>query len=152
MYVSAVHQNNLSIIIPQIGSTKLLAKYRNLWKEEQQDTGENSASSVNQETIHRLSESFLRDLIAETFGLQHLDNFITRIYHVLVRQKELLGEEMIDLLMTYNPEKVIHHIDQKSPHARNLILLGNKGFNLSLLASDKKPVPPGFVMTTEIFR
>jgi pyruvate,orthophosphate dikinase len=151
-YYTNIHQNNLSIIIPQIGSAKLLAKYRNLWKEEQKDSGEESTSSVDQETIHRLSETFLRDLIAETFGLQHLDNFITRIYHVLERQKELLDEDMIDLLMTYNSEKVIHHIDQKSPHSRNLILLGNKGFNLSLLASDKKPVPPGFVITTEIFR
>ncbi len=145
-YYTNVHQNNLSIIIPQIGVENLLARYRNLWQEKEKE------DENQQETIHRLSETFMRDLIAQTFGLQHLDNFITRIYQTLERQKELLDQKRLDLLMTYNPEKVIHHLRQKSPHARNIILLGNKGFNLSQLAADQKPVPPGFIITTEIFR
>ena len=147
-YYTNIHQNNLSIIIPQIGATNLLAKYRNLWVE---DEGEKDGKGLN-ESIHRLSEAFMRDLISGTFGLQHLDNFITRIYQVLERQRELLDEKQLDLLMTYNPERAIHEFNRKGAHAKNLILLGNKGFNLSLLAADNKPVPPGFVITTEIFR
>ncbi|MBU4264074.1 MAG: phosphoenolpyruvate synthase [Proteobacteria bacterium] len=147
-YYTNLHQNNLSIIIPQIGSSNLLAKYRNLWEENENDKNGQSLK----ESIHRLSEAFMRDLISSTFGLQHLDNFITRIYQVLERQRELLDEKQLDLLMTYNPDKAIHEFDRKSAHAKNLILLGNKGFNLSLLASDNKPVPPGFIITTEIFR
>lgn len=140
-YYTNVHQNNLSIIAPQIGAENLLPRYRNLWQEDNQTA-----------SIHRLSESFLRDLIAGTFGLQHLDNFITRIYQTLELQKELLDEKNLDLLMTYNPENVITFLHKTNQHTDNLLLLGNKGYNLTLLATDRKPVPPGFIVTTEMFR
>jgi pyruvate,orthophosphate dikinase len=140
-YYTNIHENNLSIIIPQIGAENLLARYQPLW----------DADDLNS-TIHRLSETFMRDLIAGTFGLQHLDNFITRIYQTLESQKELLEQDKLDLLMTYNPERAISYLHHKKPRTNNLILLGNKGFNLTLLASDGKPVPPGFIITTEVFR
>ncbi|MDR9502214.1 MAG: PEP/pyruvate-binding domain-containing protein [Desulfurivibrionaceae bacterium] len=145
VYYTNIHQNNLSIIIPQIGPANLLAKYRNML----QDPAEEGAEVNN---VHQLSEAFMREIIAATFGLQHLDNFITDIYHTLERQRELLDEEPLDLLMSYNPDKIIHHLGNSSPTAKNLVLLGNKGFNLTLLAHDNKPVPPGFVITTEVFR
>lgn len=147
-YYTNIHQDNLSIIIPQIGSVNLLVKFRNLWHED----AEGQTEGPFKESVHRLSEAFMRELISGTFGLQHLDNFITRIYQVLERQRELLDEKQLDLLMTFNPEKVIHQLSRTGAHSKNLILLGNKGFNLSLLASDNKPVPPGFIITTEIFR
>jgi pyruvate,orthophosphate dikinase len=139
-----IHQNNLSIIIPQIGSPSLLAKYRNMLKPSE-DTSEPN-------NIHQLSEAFMRDLIATTFGLQHLDNFITNVYQTLERQRERLSEEQLDLLMTYNTDKILHHLGETTATAKNLVLLGNKGFNLTLLKGDHKPVPPGFVITTEVFR
>ncbi len=140
-YYTNVHQNNLSIIAPQIGTQNLLPRYRSLWHDDDQSG-----------SIHRLSESFLRDLISSTFGLQHLDNFITRIYQTLEIQKELLDEKNLDLLMTYNPENVITFLHQNNSHTDNLLMLGNKGYNLTLLAADNLPVPPGFVVTTEMFR
>jgi len=140
-YYTNIHQNNLSIIIPQIGRENLLTKYRPLWNED------DMAASV-----HRLSETFFRDLIATTFGLQHLDNFITRIIQTLEAQKDVLDETSLDLLMTYNPERAISSLHNENIHTHNLIHLGNKGFNLVLLAGDHKPVPPAFVITTEIFR
>ena len=140
-YYTNVHENNLTIIAPQIGGSNLLSRYRALWKEDDR-TG----------SVHRLNESFLRDLIAGTFGLQHLDNFITRIYQTLESQKELLSETNLDLLMTYNPENVISFLHHHNPQTNNLIMLGNKGYNLTTLAADGKPVPPGFIITTEIFR
>ncbi|OQX20766.1 MAG: phosphoenolpyruvate synthase [Desulfobulbaceae bacterium A2] len=140
-YYTNVHQNNLSIIIPQVGGDNLLTKYRTLC-----DPADMAS------TVHRLSESFFRDLIASTFGLQHLDNFITRIIQTLEAQKEILDERSLDLLMTYNPERTISSLYNENLHTHNLIHLGNKGFNLMLLAGDGKPVPPAFVITTEIFR
>lgn len=140
-YYTNLHENNLSIIIPQIGSPNLLPKYRHLWQED--DPGGN---------INRLSESFMRDLIAGTFGLQHLDNFITRIYQTLEAQKEVLDEGNLDLLMTYNPERAVTPLNPRHSRNANLILLGNKGYNLTLLAIQGKPVPPGFTITTEVFR
>ena len=140
-YYTNIHENNLSIIIPKIGEANLLPKHRSLW-----DADDLPAS------ILRLSETFMRDLIATTFGLQHLDNFITRIYQTLEHQKEILSEEHLDLLMTYNPDRAISSLHLKNHRTNNLILLGNKGFNLTVLATDHKPVPPGFIITTEIFR
>jgi pyruvate,orthophosphate dikinase len=136
-----IHQNNLSIIIPQIGAANLLTKYRNLWDEK--DIGG---------SILRMSEFFFRNLIAGTFGLQHLDNFITRIMQTLESQKEVLDEASLDLLMTYNPENAISFLHNTNPQTKNLIHLGNKGFNLTQLIGENKPVPPGFIITTEIFR
>lgn len=140
-FYTNVHQNNLSIIIPQIGADNLMPRYRSLWHEDDKSG-----------SIHRLSESFLRDIISGTFGLQHLDNFITRIYQTLETQKELLDENNLDLLMTYNPENVITFLHQHNPHTDNILMLGNKGYNLKLLATDGQQVPPGFVITTEMFR
>lgn len=140
-YYTNIHQNNLSIIIPQIGGANLLTKYRKLWDED--DVGS---------SILGLSEFFFRNLIAGTFGLQHLDNFITRIMQTLESQKEVLDQDSLDLLMTYNPENVISFLHNSNPQTRNLIHLGNKGLNLTQLASKNKPVPPGFIITTEIFR
>ncbi|MBL4901937.1 MAG: phosphoenolpyruvate synthase [Desulfocapsa sp.] len=140
-YYTNIHQNNLTIITPQIGPNNLLTKYRSLW---------NDKDKTN--SIHSLSEAFLRDLIATTFGLQHLDNFITRIIGTLESQKDILGERNLDLLMTYNPDHAISLLHQSNPYTHDLIHLGNKGFNLVTLCDDKKAIPPAFIITTEIFR
>ncbi|MDR3631203.1 MAG: PEP/pyruvate-binding domain-containing protein [Desulfocapsaceae bacterium] len=140
-FYTNIHQNNLSIIIPQINPADLVTKYRSQW---------NGDDMIN--TIHRLSESFFRDLISSTFGLQHLDNFIVRIIQTLENQKDILDKQRLDLLMTYNPEKAISSLHHINPFTNDLIHLGNKGYNLMVLAADKKPVPPAFIITTEVFR
>lgn len=140
-FYTNIHQNNLSIIIPQISPEDLLTKYKSQYDAEDMVS-----------TVLRLSESFLRDLIASTFGLQHLDNFIVRIIQTLENQKDVLGKEKLDLLMTYNPERTISSLAQPNPYTNNLIHLGNKGFNLLTLVKDDIPVPPAFIITTEVFR
>ncbi len=140
-YYTNIHQNNLSLIIPQIGRENLLPKFQSLY-----DEGEVGTS------VQRLSEAFLRDLIASTFGLQHLDNFILRIIQTLENQKTILDQNRLDLLMTYNPDKALSLLHRLNPFTHNLIHLGNKGYNLATLISDDKPVPPAFVITTEVFR
>lgn len=140
-YYTNIHQNNLSIIIPQIGKENLLPKYTGLFNENEQAN-----------SIQRLSETFLRELIASTFGLQHLDNFILRIIQTLESQKDVLDKENLDLLMTYNQERAISMLHTQNPFTDNLILLGNKGFNLTTLMAENIQVPPAFVITTEIFR
>ncbi|MBF0205028.1 MAG: hypothetical protein HQK67_12155 [Desulfamplus sp.] len=110
----------------------------------------NTTQMIN--ITHQLSEVFFRDLIASTFGLQHLDNFITKIIQTLERQKNILTQDLLDLLMTYNPEKTISMLHDFNPHTHDLIHLSNKGFNLVTMSQDKLPVPPAFIITTEIFR
>ncbi len=140
-FYTNIHQNNLSIIIPQIGQENILAKYSSLYDEAETGT-----------TVQRISEVFLREMISSTFGLQHLDNFILRILQTLENQKDLLDQEKLDLLMTYNPERALSMLHKPNPFTNNLIHLGNKGFNLATLTEDGKKVPPAFVITTEIFR
>ncbi len=140
-FYTNIHQNNLSLIIPQIGRENLLEKFANFYDESEVGT-----------TVQRLSEVFFRELISSTFGLQHLDNFILRILQTLENQKDLLDQEKLDLLMTYNPERVLSLLHRPNPYTNNLIHLGNKGFNLATLIDDGKLVPPAFVLTTEIFR
>ncbi|MGI6657021.1 MAG: PEP/pyruvate-binding domain-containing protein [Desulfobulbus sp.] len=140
-YYTNIHQNNLSIIVPQIGRENLLPKYVRSWD------GKNMP-----ETVLRISEIFFRDLIATTFGLQHLDNFIGRIIGTLEAQKDVLDEKTLDLFMTYNPEKAISSLYDENMRTHNLIHLGNKGFNLVLMSGDNLPVPPAFIITTEVFR
>ncbi len=140
-FYTNIHQNNLSIIIPQITQEDLLTKYKSQYDEDDMVS-----------TVLRLSESFLRDLIASTFGLQHLDNFIVRVTQTLEIQNDILDKEKLDLLMTYNPEKALSSLFDINPYTNNLIHLGNKGFNLLNLVLDKKPVPPAFIITTEVFR
>jgi pyruvate,orthophosphate dikinase len=140
-YYTNIHQNNLSLIIPQIGGSNLLPRYHALYNKEQMAN-----------TVHALSESFFRDLIASAFGLQHLDNFILRIIQTLESQRETLDQRTLDLLMTYNPENAISLLRKVNPYTHDLIHLGNKGYNLITLTKDEKPVPPAFVITTEVFR
>ena len=140
-YYTNIHQNNLSIIIPQLGRDNLLNPYRSHWHED------DLAS-----TAHRISEAFFRDLIASTFGLQHLDNFISRILHTLERQRDVLDQERLDLLMTYNPERTVSMLHDVNVNTHDLIHLSNKGFNLVTLTGLNLPVPPAFIITTEVFR
>ena len=140
-YYTNLHQNNLSIIVPQIGYDNLLAKYHSSW----------DAKNMP-ENVLRISEIFFRDLIAATFGLQHLDNFIGKVIRTLEAQQDMLDRSTLDLLMTYNPDMAISPLDHQNPVTNNLVHLGNKGFNLMVLAAENKPVPPAFVITTEVFR
>ena len=140
-YYTNIHQNNLSIIVPQIGKENLLPKYLTSWDDKNMP-----------ENVLRLSETFFRDLIANTFGLQHLDNFIGKVISTLEAQKDILDEKTLDLLMTYNPEKAISSLHRENLRTHNLIHLGNKGFNLIVLHKEGMPVPPAFIITTEIFR
>jgi pyruvate,orthophosphate dikinase len=136
-----IHQNNLSIIIRQIDLDNLLTKYQNLY-----DSDEITS------TVQKISEMFFRELISSTFGLQHLDNFILRILQTLESQKDLLDERKLNLLMTYNPDRGLSLLKDLNPYTNDLIHLGNKGFNLATLTGEGKPIPPAFVITTEIFR
>ena len=142
-YYTNIHQNNLSIIVPQVGLDNLLPKYRKVWDSDPKNMPEN---------VLRISEIFFRDLIATTFGLQHLDNFIGKVISTLEAQQDMLDQDTLDLLMTYNPKMAISLIHTPNSLTNNLIHLGNKGYNLMILAGEDKPVPPAFVITTEVFR
>ena len=102
--------------------------------------------------INKISEQFLRETVAGSFGPQQLNNFISRILKTLFEQSEGLDVQNLDLLMSYDPKKALSGIHTPNKATTDRIHLGNKVHNLAKLSSLGIPVPPGFVITTEVFR
>ncbi len=140
-HYSNIFKNNLKYIIPQIGIEHILPKY--------QQTGEWQTES---ELVNQISEQFLRETVAGSFGLQQLDAFLSRVLKTLFEQAEGLDVQNLDLLMSYDPKKALSGIHSPNRATQDRIHLGNKGHNLIKLASLGIPVPPGFIITTEVYR
>jgi len=111
-------------------------------------------SSRDQEAIYQTSENFVRSMISSAFGLQVLDNFISSIIKTLGEELEKFkgNKETLSLVTTYNPDITISPITKTNKKIDTQILLGNKGYFLKELASHNFNVPPGFIITTEVFR
>lgn len=106
----------------------------------------------NFEFINASSEKFLRDIVMQYPGVNQLDRIISRIIKTAYNQAERLPYKELDLLMTYDPKKIICHIYSPKNEINDRIHLGNKGHNLIKLATKGISVPPGFIITTEVFR
>ncbi|MBW1975012.1 MAG: hypothetical protein JRI45_05510 [Deltaproteobacteria bacterium] len=137
----SVHENNLTLAVRRLSDDEYLAKYRKA-----------IAPSSRSERIQMISEAFLRDLVARTFGLQYFDNLVSRILVTLSHQKATFESEDLDLLLSYEPEKTISWVYDPSEKTYDIIHLGNKGYNLAVLHKIGVNVPPGFIITTEYFR
>lgn len=140
-YYDGIFKNTLKQIIPLMERILILPKYLH--------TG---AEQSEPEFINTISEQFLRETVAESLGLQQLDNFVSRILKTLFEQAEGLDVRNLDLLMSYDPKKALSGIHTPNKATIDRIHLGNKGYNLIKLASLGIPVPPGFIITTEVFR
>jgi pyruvate,orthophosphate dikinase len=140
-YYIDVHNSNLPVIIGQIF---------------QQNTGMNLASGhrENEQSVYQHSENFVRGIISSAFGLQVLDNFINAIIKTLNAESEKFkdNKQILKVVMAYNPELTVSSFYKKDKKLDNQILLGNKGYFLKELVSFGFNVPPGFVITTEVFR
>lgn len=104
------------------------------------------------ELINALSEKFLREMVVQYPGLSQLDRLIGRIIKASYNQAEKLTYKDLDLLMTYDPKKILCDIYHPKEEINDRIHLGNKGHNLIKLTSKGIHVPPGFILTTEVFR
>ncbi len=140
-YCSGIHKVNLKLIIPQIGKANMLPKYA------QAAEGQSEFESIN-----RVAEQFLRENVASSLGLQQLDTFISRILKTLLEQAGGLDVGTLDLLMSYDQNRALSNIHAVNNFTTDRIHLGNKGYNLVKLASLGVNVPPGFIITTEVFR
>ncbi|MCK9449735.1 MAG: PEP-utilizing enzyme [Bacteroidales bacterium] len=102
--------------------------------------------------ISRKSEEFHRDVIADAFLVQPLDNFVSRILQSLRSMADRLDKSLIDDIMSYNKELVVSSLGEKTEKMDNQVFLGSKAYHLKNLLINKFPVPPGFVITSEVFR
>ncbi|MDX9891439.1 MAG: PEP/pyruvate-binding domain-containing protein [Bacteroidales bacterium] len=115
---------------------------------DEQKTDKNKLTKL----IAQRSEVFYRETISASFIMQQLDHFIGDILTNLRKQMNCLTEEEAKNIMTYDQELTISPLYAKTQNIDNQVFLGNKAYYLKILYLDGYPVPPGFVITTEIFR
>jgi pyruvate,orthophosphate dikinase len=140
-YFNNIHGEHLTQILDQLPQDHILERYHP--PNEPIDTDK---------LHHRVSEIFLRDRLATSLGLQQLDLFLTRIMSTLYHQSSKLPEENLRRLLNYDPQRTISSISDPESLATGIIYLGNKGLNLMRLHNFGFPTPPGFIITTEVFR
>ncbi|HAF60270.1 MAG TPA: pyruvate phosphate dikinase [Clostridiales bacterium UBA9856] len=98
------------------------------------------------------SEKFLRDNLASAFLVQDLDNFITTTLSNLRGMLDTYPHSFIENMMTFDPDLTFSRLNETSEEMDNPVFLGAKAFFLKKLIRYGFPVPPGFVLTTEVFR
>ncbi|MBW1961529.1 MAG: pyruvate, phosphate dikinase [Deltaproteobacteria bacterium] len=140
-YFNNVHERNLKRILSRLTSEQILSKYL---------PGENHFD--NESLEHRVSEIFFRERIAISLGLQQMDRFLSRIINTLFQQLDTLPNDKLQQLLLYDPERAMTPIDKTGRRVSGIIHLGNKGRNLVKLKQYGLPIPPGFIITTEVFR
>ncbi|MHB8772859.1 MAG: PEP/pyruvate-binding domain-containing protein [Syntrophales bacterium] len=140
-YYVDVHRANLPVIIGQFLCRDGAWEGKGIAREDQ-------------EIFYQHSEQFIRSIIASAFGLQVLDNFVNAVIRTLSAELEKFkdNKNILNLVMAYIPELAVTTLYKKNPETDNQILIGNKAYFLKQLRSFGLPVPPGFVITTEVFR
>jgi pyruvate, orthophosphate dikinase len=136
-----IHGENLTRILSETQCAHILPKY-----------APPDGCDDREKLCHRTSEIFFRDRLSTSLGLQQLDLFLSRILNTLFNQSNRLPREKLRRLLNYDPQRAI--ISLQNPHSVDLGLidLGNKGLNMAKLKQFNLPVPPGFIITTEVFR
>jgi pyruvate,orthophosphate dikinase len=140
-YFNNIHGQNLTRILDQTALDALLPKF--LPRDE----------TIDSEKVQlRISEIFFRDRIALSLGLQQLDLLLSRILSTLFQQSYKLPKDKLQRLLLYDPQNAITPIDSSLARLTGIIYLGNKGLNMVRLKNFGYPIPPGFIITTEVFR
>ncbi len=135
-YFFDVYENSLKNIVPKIHENKM--------------KGMDKLES--QQLFHMESEKFLRDNLASAFLVQDLDNFIANLLGNLRSMLDTYSHGFIESMMNYDPDLSFSQLDSSSETIDNPVFLGAKAFFLKKLIAYGFPVPPGFVLTTEVFR
>jgi len=140
-YYNNIHEENLARILNRISVDQILPRY--LPKEDMPD---------HEKLKHRVSEIFFRDKTALSLGLRQLDLFLTKILKTLFHQSDKLPKDKLHLLLNYDPQRAMTSIVDKNSKVFGIIHLGNKALNIIKMKNYGLPVPPGFIITTEVFR
>ena len=102
--------------------------------------------------IHAVSEQFYRDLISGSFPVPQLDNFIASVVASLNEMVRHLPSDAAQSALTYESRLISTRLYQENTDIDNPVFLGAKGYYLKKMLQFGFPVPPGFVLTTELFR
>lgn len=103
-------------------------------------------------SFHKQSESFYRDMLSSSFLLQDFDNFIADVLSCLNEMADLYTEEKLRDIVDFDIQMLITSLQTPNPKLDNKVFLGSKGYFLKSIYQEEFPVPPGFILTTELFR
>ncbi|HYE82961.1 MAG TPA: PEP/pyruvate-binding domain-containing protein [Clostridia bacterium] len=106
----------------------------------------------SKQLYHMESEKFFREILSSAFLVQDLDNFITNIISTLRSMIDNYPGDFIKNMMTYDPDLAISLLYRDTVGMDNPVFLGAKAYFLKKMISYDFPIPPGFVLTTEVFR
>ncbi len=134
-YFFSFYDQPLRMIIPQLFDTE---------------------KKLNEKELNQLivskSEVFYREILYSSFLIQLLDNFVSRIIHSLQNMVDNFSQEVIRRIMSYDSDLIISPLYKETLKVDNQIFLGSKALYQKKLYLSGFPVPPGFVLTTEVFR
>lgn len=99
-----------------------------------------------------IAEEFYRSLLGSSFLVQGLDNFVTRILEALSGMKTIFKPQDIARVMSYDPDSLFCHLHSKNSRIENQVMLGSKAYFLKRMIQYEFPIPPGFVITTDLYR
>lgn len=134
-YFLDVYEGSLKEVIPQIFALK-----------------KPLSESENKQLYHMESEKFFREVLSSAFLVQDLDNFISNIISTLRSMIDNYSGDLIKNMMTYDPDLTISPLYKETVEMDNPVFLGAKAYFLKKMISYDFPIPPGFVLTTEVFR
>jgi pyruvate, orthophosphate dikinase len=126
-YFLRVYDETLTVVVPQV------------------------VSGTEQDHL-RITEVFYRDILSSAFLIQELDSFITYLTDRLADISERHSPQIIHDMLTFNPELLISPFNEASAGVDNQVFMGAKAYYLKKLTGFGFPVPPGIVLTTELFR
>jgi len=131
------------LVFEALNTEEILEKYKRCFKN----------LNDKEEAYFCISEIVIREIIESAFVLKYLDKFLKKIYDLLSSYSEKVDMEDLNLLMSYDPRRTLSFIHKPNHLVNDLIYLGNKGYNLVIIAKEGNiNIPYGFILTTEVFR
>jgi pyruvate,orthophosphate dikinase len=98
------------------------------------------------------AEAFYRKLLMGSFMVQGLDVFITNLMETLGGMRQMFSSADLLKLMSYDPDRLFFRLHAGSSHLENQVMMGSKAYFLKKLWRYGFPIPPGFVISTELYR
>lgn len=101
--------------------------------------------------LDAVTESFLRDVLVTTLGLQSLDRYVANALSHLSALAEKVESRDLTRMMAYDPDRLVSWLDRPDPNVNDQMTLGYKALGLKKMTEYGYTVPEGFVLTTELF-
>jgi len=102
-------------------------------------------------SIDAVAEMVLREVLVSALGMQTLDRYVSAALRQMATLTGRLSNAALTRMMNYDPERLVSHIYSTNPSTDDQMTLGFKGLGLKQMASYEHHVPPGFILTTELF-